>query len=110
MTNDEYNKETLQILQRSTNRMWFCIDAAENYYYFMSYWYDQFANFNNLLLSFFNGLLNNIVSYTNLIGDIDAASKAGDRNEMAYHIARMIRITLDFDPILFTDSLLLAAP
>lgn len=61
------------------------------------------------MLSFFNGLLNNIISYTNIIQDIQTVQAAGNTTGLYYQIARLIRITLDFEPILFTEALLMAA-
>jgi hypothetical protein len=97
------------LIQESCNDVFVCLDAMENYAYYIEYWYSGFTGVNNLLLSFFNGLLNQILSYTNLITDIEKADKAGNVTAIIYHTSRMIRITFDFEPILFTGGSLLTA-
>jgi len=66
------------------NRSWICIDAFENYSFYMAYWYKTFAGFNNIMLSFFNGLLNNIISYTNLITDLNTSLNSKNNTGTAY--------------------------
>jgi len=66
------------------NRMWICIDAFENYSFYMTYWYNNFAGLNNILLSFFNGLLNNIISYSNLVTDMSESLASKNKTATAY--------------------------
>jgi hypothetical protein len=70
--------EFLGRVQDITNDAWVCLDALENYGFYLSHWYSEFNGFSNVMMSFFNGLLNNIISYTNIIQDIQIVEKAGD--------------------------------
>ena len=94
VTDDVYN--TTKLIANGTNTAMVCYDTMENFWFWGVNRYSQFDGLTAIIMGFFQNLLGNVVTLTNIYKSITAAVTSNDYAQIWFQAGRIFKMLMDF--------------